>query len=207
MASHIAQRAGAEILPTAPHKRMIYSALATAFASAVCSISFGPSRPVRTFWRGSKPEVPIERRRNRILARRPVHALRPNRSIAPNMHLANRADNTRLDNLDCPPQTIFGAALVAHFGRDTTFFRQLAQQPRFINRLRQWLLAINMFAHFDGHRGDNSVQMVRSRDDDGVERLFSFQHLAEITIKSSLWVFHARARGTVFVDVANGDYV
>src|SRR6266481_5424243 len=35
MASHIAQRAGAEILPTAPHKRMINPAFAATLASAV----------------------------------------------------------------------------------------------------------------------------------------------------------------------------
>jgi hypothetical protein len=60
-----------------------------------------------------------------------------------------------------------------------------------------------MFAHFDCHRGNDRVQMIRRRHDNRVQRLFGFEHLAEIAIELGLRMFGPRARRSVFVHVAN----
>src|SRR6266542_3242797 len=94
--SHVAEGAGAKILPSAP------------FESVISVLFVGTQR------RGSKPQVPTEAGGHRIFAGRAVDALRPDRAVAPDMQLLGFADDARLDDFDGAPEAIPGAALVAH---------------------------------------------------------------------------------------------
>ena len=46
----------------------------------------------------------------------------------------------------------------------------------------EWLLAIDVLAHLDGHRGDGSVHVVGCGDVNGIEGLLLLQHLAKVLI-------------------------
>ena len=76
----------------------------------------------------------------------PAHALRPDRAVRPDVDFMHLADDARLDAFDRAAQAIRRAALVAHLRDDAGFLRQIAQIARLVNRLRQRLLAIDVFA-------------------------------------------------------------
>src|ERR1044071_1355754 len=142
--SHVTQSARAEIKPTTPRERMINACL------------------VRANRGRSQPQVPFEICWYWIFARRSCNALRPDGPIGPDMDLFNRPNHSSVHDFNRPTQPFFRAALVTHLCDYSMFFCQVSKVPGFEDGLRQRLLAINMFAHFDGSRGDNRVQMVRS---------------------------------------------
>src|SRR5207237_1198317 len=123
MTRHVPEGAGPEVVPTAPLECMVRVFLVW---------------PLRS---GAEPTIPIQGRRNRILARRPIQALRPNGAIAPDMQLERFADDAGLNDFDGPTQPALGAALVAHLGGQFLFGGQPAQCARFVNSLGQRLLA------------------------------------------------------------------
>src|SRR5260370_32353741 len=101
MTSHITEGAGTEVLPTAPDKGVVDSAFSS---RAVRSALLRPLRVEGAPASRPEKEVPIQAGGNRVFARRTVHALRPDRAIAPHMNFANRADETALNHLDRAPQ-------------------------------------------------------------------------------------------------------
>src|SRR5436305_8340274 len=157
MASHVAKGASAVIDPASPFEWLI-----------VWVIGALRGRP--------KKEIPMNVRGNRRRGSWPVHALGPDRAIAPDMNLMNRADSPALDYFDRPTQPAFGASLVSHLRRNFVFGRGLAHEPRFINRVRERLLAIDMFAHAHRHNTRGGMMMVRSRDDHRIHVLHLLKH-------------------------------
>ena len=62
------------------------------------------------------------------------------------MNLMHLADESILNALDPATQSVFRTALVAHLRDEFFLAREVTQIARFINRLRQRLLTINMLA-------------------------------------------------------------
>src|SRR5262245_2459962 len=129
MTGHVAERAGTKVAPAAP------------FESVICVLL------VRAHRCGTDPQIPVEVRRHRIFARRPVDPLRPNWAIAPDVQFGWVADQPSLNHFDGATQTAASTALIAHLCSDFPFFRETPQRPRLIDRVCERLLAINVFAH------------------------------------------------------------
>ncbi len=107
------------------------------------------------------------------------------------MHLADRSDRAGLNDFHRAAEAIFSAALISHLGGDFIFGRHLAHHPRFVNRMGQRLLAIDMFAQLHGHDAGRRVVMIGRGDDDGIDLLYLFEHLAVIAIKTGARIFLA----------------
>ena len=188
VAGHVAERAGAEVLPAAPDEGMIHRAAAT---SAAAGGLVGPLGFVRAHGRRADPPVPIQRRGDRVRAGRPIHALRPDGPVGPHIDLPHRPDEAGLNDLDRAAQAVFGAALIAHLGGDLVLLGELAEQPRFIDRVRQGLLAIDMFAHAHGGGGGDGVHVIRRGHDDRIQRLLLVEHLAEVLVELGVGILLA----------------
>ena len=99
------------------------------------------------------------------------------------MQLEGIADDTRLDDLDSAAQAGFGAALVAHLGRQILFLGDLAHLARLIDRLDQRFLGEAVLAHLHRPEGCHAMIMVRRGNGHRVNILANFvQHLAVILI-------------------------
>src|ERR1043166_8001234 len=203
---HITKRTGAEILPPAPVPRMIDAVATTTTTSARGRVA-GPRSLVWTLRCRAEPKVPVERIGNGIFAGGPVHALRPDGPVSPDIDLANRADDASLNDFNGASQPIFGAALVAHLRCDFVFFCQPAQQSRFINGLGQWFLAINVFAHFHRRCGNGGVEVIRCGKDDRVERFLGLEHFSKIFVRFGAWMPLVRASQGVSIYIAECDNI
>src|SRR3954462_14995602 len=116
MACHIAQGASSVINPATPLEGLV----------------IGVIRPFRSW---TKEKIPMEIRRNGRRACRTSHTLRPDRAIAPDMHLSNVADCAGLDHLDSAAQTRLGAALITHLRGDFVLPGGVPHQTRFVDRM------------------------------------------------------------------------
>src|SRR5207249_2904351 len=76
-----------------------------------------------------------------------------------------------------------------------------------IDRPRQRLFAINVFAHANGSGGDDRVVVIRRADHDGLDALFLVEHLAEILVLFRAGILLESLRGVIEVHVAQGDDV
>jgi hypothetical protein len=81
-----------------------------------------------------------------------------------------------LNDFDSSTQAIASAPLVAHLSGHFFLLGDLAHHARFINRVSERLLAIDVFAHSHGHDTGRCVDVVRGADHDGVDL---FSHLLE----------------------------
>ena len=190
VASHVAECAGAEVLPAAPFEGVVNIFLE------------------RARRRATEPDVPRERIRHNVGAFGAAHALRPDGAICPDMDFADVADDAALDDFHRAANAIGGAALVAHLRDDILAFREIFQVARFVNRLHERLLAIDMFALAHRQRGDECVHVVRRGNRDAVNLAAQFgEHLAVILIKLCFGIFFALLVGAVGVHVAQGDDV
>ena len=165
VAGHVAQGAGAEIIPAAPLERVIDVLLEGPLAGR------------------AEPEIPVQVRRDRVLPARAVQALGPDRAVGPDMQFERFADHARLDDFDGAAQAALGAALVAHLRRQVLLFGQLPHHARLADGLDQRLLAEAVFAHL--HRPDrrHAVVMVRRGNGHRIDVLAHFiQHLAVIAV-------------------------
>src|SRR5207247_8165258 len=88
---HVAERARAEVIPTAPGEIVIDTFLE------------------RAKWSRAEPEIPIHICRHLVFAFGPVQSLRPDRAIRPDVQLAWAADDARLNDLDGAAQPGSGA--------------------------------------------------------------------------------------------------
>ena len=75
-----------------------------------------------------------------------------------------------------------GAALVAHLGGDARLRRDPGHRPRLPHVVGQGLLAVDVLAGL--HREDRGVgvEVVRSGDQDGVDRLLLLEHHPEVLV-------------------------
>ena len=162
MGADVTERTGAEVPPSSPAK------------GKVC----GVIRPVRS---GPQPEVPVEPVR---YARRffgPTDGRGPaigaTRSFAPDVCLTHRTYRTVGYPLAFEAVPLPGLARVSHLRSYLGRLGSLRDGTSFINGPCKRLFTVNMFAHLDGHHRDDSVQVVRRGDENGINMLFLFQHL------------------------------
>src|SRR5262249_19715564 len=188
MAGHVAQGPGAKIEPTSPVERMINFLLVWAHRCR------------------SQPQIPFEVRRHGVLPWRPANTLRPNWAVAPHIDLPTRTDEPSLNHFHRAAKTVFRAALIAHLCHRLVLPGQLPQMPGFKDRLRQWLLTINMFVQLEGSRSYNRMQVVGRRNHDRVDVfLLLFQHFAPVEIKLRAWATFQRSSRSVLVRIGNRD--
>jgi hypothetical protein len=107
-----------------------------------------------------------------------------------------------VNDLDSSPQTVGGAALVAHLSCDFMLPGQFPQHTRFVDIVRQRLLAVNMFTHSDSGGGNGRVHVVGSSDVHGIERFLLIEHLAEIFIYFGVGIFLLLLLSLALVDIA-----
>ncbi len=188
VAGHIAQGAGAVIVPAAPVEGEITIAIFTLSGR-------------------TQPEIPIHAGRDFSLRQRVFDTLRPNRTIGPYMDLFHLADDTALDTLHGTAQTVFRRALVAHLRGDLVLSRRLADFTRLIHRVDQRLLHVGMEPTLNRHHGGWSMGMVRGGDYDCIEILLLLEHDAKISVITGIGEFFPQAPGLTIISVAQGDDV
>ena len=157
VAGHVAQCAGAEVVPSAPVPGQIY-------------------RMVRTFYGRAQPEIPVQRAGHGHLLGGQVQALRPDGAVGPAVYLpylANLASPYPFCDAAAPVERV---TLVAHLCGHLIFLGQLGQQACLIDRVGQRLLAIDMLAQRHGMGCDAGMGMVGRSHHDGVDAL---THLVE----------------------------
>ena len=163
MAGHVAHRAGAEVLPRAPAERVI-------------------RRVVRAHGRRADPQIPVQAIGNRRRVSRPGHPLRPDRTVGPAVHLADRADGPGGDPFLHQPQPLFRVALVAHLGDDLVLPGGLGQRTRLADRPRERLLHVHVLAKLHRRHRDDRVIVVGGGDHDRVDVLLRLEHLPEVLV-------------------------
>ncbi len=127
--------------------------------------------------------------------------------IGPAVDLADLADRAVADQLDDPPRAVKGVPLIAHLRDDIHLAGDFAHPPRLVNRMRERLLAIDVLAHPHGQHAGRGVVMVGSRDDDRVDVLALFEHLAVIFVLGNVRIFLVRFGRALVVGVAQCDDV
>src|SRR5262245_3428194 len=115
MAGHVAQRAGAEIEPSAPLERLILGMV----GPIVCR---------------AKELVPADvvRYAGRLLE--PAQALRPDRPVGPDVNFLDRSESPRANELDTRAEPILGGPLVAHLGAELFLGGQGTHHASFLDR-------------------------------------------------------------------------
>jgi hypothetical protein len=99
------------------------------------------------------------------------------------MNLAHRADGARPNHFAQPAVAFARMPLVAHLRNHSVFARRQRQLARFPDRVRQRLLAINMFARRHRQHRRRPVLMIRDGDAHRVQRLLLVHHHPVIPVK------------------------
>ena len=214
VASHVAERAGAEVPPTAPLEGVVNA------------------RPVFAFLGDAEPSVPIEvlervgdllflvgdfvvgdirvvlaNLRGEFFHRhRAVRALRPNRAVRPNVDFGNVADDAGAVLSGVFAEAVVDAPLVPHLRAEAGFLGEFGEPTRFVNGAGERFLRVDVFAHL--HRGGrlDRVHMVRRADRNGVELVAHFGvHIAVVDVFFRVFELVSFAVERAFVDVADRD--
>ena len=77
-------------------------------------------------------------------------------------------------------------ALITQLSRHTLLARRLGQFADFVDRSRQGLFAVNVFAHLNGRHSNRGVRVIWRSNDHRVDVLFLLQQLAKIAITSCI---------------------
>ena len=189
VAGHVAQRTRTEIPPAAEIPR-------------------GIDRVVGTHRRRPDEGVPVERLGHALVVFGTHQPLRPDRAVGEGLDLAHLADFAVPYPFADLAHAFGRSALVAHLRGYLVLGGQFGQQTRFVDRVRQRFLAIDVLAGRNGVGRDDRVGVVgRSHHD----RIGRFEHLVvhaavivvafgrRVTLEDMLRVFP--------VDVAQADDV
>jgi hypothetical protein len=119
------------------------------------------------------------------------------------VHFANRADGAGSNQLHHTAKIVGGVDLRSHLGRQVFFSTDLRHQAGFMNRVRQGLLAIAVFAHPHRHDACRCMDMVGRTDEHGIDLLIhGIQHLPEVFVPLGGWERTEGRSGAPFVHVA-----
>ena len=155
VAGHVAQRTRAEIPPAAEIPR-------------------GIDRVVGTHRRRPDEGVPVERFGHALVVFGTHQPLRPDRAVGEGLNLAHLADFAVPYPFADLAHAFGRSALVAHLRGYLVLGGQFGQQTRFVDRVRQRFLAIDVLAGRNGVGRDDRVGVVgRSHHD----RIGRFEHL------------------------------
>ena len=136
-----------------------------------------------------EPEIPVqaggdERRLGRTARQRRI----PPAGRHPRVHLAHRADDPRLYQLDRLPHPVARVALISHLRRHAGLLRHPRNEAGLADVVGQRLLAVDVLA--GSHRGyDNGrVRVIGGRAEHGVDRGLALEHLPEVHVLRALVV-------------------
>src|ERR1051325_1400251 len=132
--------------------------------------------------------VPLEAFRGNSERRRPRNALRPEakRTVGPNVNFADFTDSARLNVFDSEASFVGRVALVAHLRGDLGLLGFPGELARFGYGPRERLLHVDVLAEFHGRERDGRVHVIGRSDDDGVDVLLFFEHLAIVFVALGL---------------------
>ena len=216
VASHVAESAGAEIPPSAPLEAMINAG------------------PEFALGRDADPRFPIDvlescgdlsllffdqilndffvglfllRLFDELLHRHgAIGALRPNRTIRPNVDFGDIADDARFILSGGFAEPVADASLVAHLRADAGLLREFLHPARFVDRSHERFLRVDVLAHLHRRGGDNRVHMVGRADRYGVKFVSHFREkFTIIGIRLRVGKFFFLTVKSVVVDVAKAD--
>ena len=190
MAGPVADRAVAELHPSAPRTRQEGGAI-------------GPLSG-RT-----KPQVPVEQFGNLPFLPEVAQAVdaRTHRPGAA-MDRVYVADGAVADPLDKHSAALEGMALVAHLRDDLVPLSGLDHRAAFGDGVGQRLFAVHVLAMLHGRNGRDRMVMIRSANHHGVDVFVHLvEHLAEVAEPFGLGMVLECPRGIAPVHVAEGDDV
>src|ERR1022692_3128697 len=144
---NVAQRAAAEVQPSAPRKRMVQSAVVGKLPllfRAVDGMPLGPPALVRTRWSGAEPEVPIECGGYGILALRTVIALGPDRAVGSHVDFGDFANCAGLNELGRAQGAGLRAGLRTHLRDHLRLGGHTGHDSSFVYGLAERLLAVDV---------------------------------------------------------------
>jgi hypothetical protein len=104
------------------------------------------------------------------------------------MDFPDGADHTCLYPLVDESSPVGGMAHIAHLRHDLRTFRSLTQHASLVNCVGEGFLAVDVFAQLHRGLGNHRVCVVGCSDDNSVNVLLLFEHLAEVGIALGLVV-------------------
>ncbi len=193
MSPAVAHHAAAEIPPASPHARMI-------------------RRMIWPLGRRAQPEVPVQScRHGRRFLRTPGPLAGPPRmaegiirQAAPGVDLGDLADGAIPNPLANKASPFRRMSLDSHLGSHAGFFCQFGQHARFVDIVRQRLLAVNVLSSSHCFGGNNRVRMVRRGNHNSVDIALLVQHLPKIGIDLRFRIPLERLGRVLVVHVAQG---
>ena len=172
--THVAEASGAVGVPAAIDGERVVRMVGT--------IEFGPL-----------PQCPVEARRHRrsglvVL----LHALRPERTVGPVVHFADRADDARLDpGLERVP--VRGVAVGEQVRRRRAFARRLQRAAELVEHAGHRLVRDRRLALLQRGDVDAAVLVIRRDVDDALDVGLLLEHLAVVLVGPDA------ARGTILL--------
>ncbi len=104
------------------------------------------------------------------------------RAVGPNVHFANFANGTGLDVFDGGARVVGRMTLITHLRGDLGFLGTPRELAGFINGPGKRFLHVDVFAESHGCKGDRRVHVVGGGDENGVNILLVFEHVAIVLI-------------------------
>jgi hypothetical protein len=117
---------------------------------------------------------------------------------------ADVTEHASLHQFHDASRAVVGMTLVAHLGDDLGLGRDLPHQARFPDRVRERLLAIDVFTQLHRHHGREGVMMVRRAHGHRVDLLHFLQHFAVISEELRLGKLRPAFFQSLLVHVAQG---
>ena len=191
VASHVAQRARAEVPPSPPTEGAV-------------ALAVGPEGS------GAEPEVPVESLGDRFRLGALRYALGPGGPVRPGVDLAHLSDYSGADPLHGAADGLSGVGLVAHLRGHAVLLGGLGHESGFADGVGQRLLAVDVFPQPHGHHRGVAMGVIGGGDGHRVEAFcLLVEHHAEVAVEPGLGeglsgVFPL-PDAAIVVDVAQGD--
>ncbi len=155
----------------------------------------------------SEPEVPRQAGRHGGRQLRALDRLVPVFAgpVGPAMDFADGADRAVAEDFDDSPRTAERVPLVSHLRDDVHFAGNLAHPPGFVNRMRERLLTIDVLAQLHRHDAGRSVMVIGCGDNDRIDVLALFEHLAVVFVLGDARILLVSFGGAIVIGVAQRD--
>ena len=124
------------------------------------------------------------------------------------MNLANRPEHAGVDPFLGEAGALVGVPLIAHLGDDPVLQRGGLEEARFLDRVRQGFLHVDVLAHFNRHERDWKMHVIGRGHRDCIDAVAHFrEHLPVVAITCRLRQLRERALARDKIDVAQRDDV
>ena len=160
----------------------------------------------RTLGCRTEPQIPIQRFGNWRWFR--IGAFVPPRLIAPRVGFTNLSNDPALDQLHRGPVRACGMDLRSHLRDKFCFFRDQAKLSRFVDVVRQRLLAINVLAMVHRGHGRCRMRVIRCGNMNRIDLVgHLIKHLAKVGEPLRLGMLFTGCSQIVCIDIAERDDV